>query len=250
MKKSIVFAVLVLSVLTVYSTAATLTDNFDNGISVNWGTFQTDAAGAPWTVSASTGALEISKSADNDVATMYQHLMAGVQSNFALDGNFSVSVDFSLPTFPLVSAYGWNETMLKIRFDQGGEFYSLRFTNNSENRAEAFCNIDPYVIGYIPNSTTQGKFTVSRQGTTMSAYLNDGINDIFLGQMSSQQFSGNAVIQLYAAQAWDYPGQRPNTALDVRFDNFTATADSIVVPEPMSMFLFGIGGLMLRIRKK
>lgn len=247
MRKTI--SILFVLVVSINLYAVTITDNFDSGISLaNWDTFQTDAAGAPWTISAATGALEISKSADNDSSTMYQHLSAGVKSKFALAGNFSISIDFNLVTLPLIPQYGWNEAILNVYTEQGGEFYALRFTTGSTNNAEGFCNIDPYVLRSINTSTTTGKLKITRQGSLMSAYLNTGGSDIFLGQKSSSAFDGKAFVQVYAAHAQDYPFQRPNTALDVRFDNFTATADSIV-PEPTSLSLLALGGLLLRKRK-
>jgi len=250
MKNVRVLAVIVLSVLTVCSSAATLTDNFNNGISsANWKTFQADAAGAPWTISAGTGAVEISKPADNDSSTMYQNATAGFLSNFAIEGNFSVSIDFDLRTFPLAPAYGWNEAQFKVITEQGGEFYSLRYTNNVDQRAEAFCNVSPYVINSTGNSTMLGKLKITRQGNTMSAFIDNGTVETLLGQKSSQLFLGKTIIQLLVANVWDYPGPRPNTALDVRFDNFTVTAGSITIPEPMTMFLFGLGGLLLRRKK-
>jgi hypothetical protein len=251
MKKSILLAVLVVSVLTVSLPAATLTDNFNSGLSsTNWGTFQTNAAGAPWTISASTGAVQISKSADNDSSTMYQNVVAGLLSNFTLQGDFSVSIDFDLHTFPLAPAYGWNEAQFKVWTDEGGQFYPLRYTNSADQRVEAFCNVSPYVINSTVNSTMLGNFRITRLGNTMAAYLNNGTTEILLGQASSQLFLGSASVQLLVANVWDYPGSRPNTALDVRFDNFTATADSIIIPEPISILLLGFGGLFLSRRKK
>jgi len=251
MKKSILLAILIVSILTVSLPAATLTDNFNSGLSsANWGTFQVNAVGAPWTIAGNSGALQIAKSADNDSSTMNQNIIAGLLSNFTLQGDFSAAINFNLQTFPLAPAYGWNEAQFKIVTQQGGEFYALRYTNNADQRAEAFCNVSPYVINSMVNSTTLGKFKITRQGNTMAAYMDNGTNEILLGQVSSQLFLGNATVQLLVANVWDYPGPRPNTALDVRFDNFTATADSIIVPEPMSVLLLGLGGLLLSRRKK
>lgn len=257
MKKTILLAVLVLSVLTVRSHAATLTDNFDNGINAYyWETFQTDAAGAPWSISTSTGVLEISKSSDNDAATT---CVAGVSSKFRLDGNFTISVDFDCVNFPLPSYDGWNEALLTVSTDNGTVvFHSLKEAKGPLPMdgpgycTEGFTNLRGDGLVTVADSTLIGKLGLTRNGNTIFNWIDrgDGQGTIVISTWSSDRYLGLASISLWANQQIIL-SDRPHTALDVRFDNFTITADSIIgVPEPCSIALLSLGGLILRRRKK
>jgi hypothetical protein len=71
-----------------------------------------------------------------------------------------------------------------------------------------------------------------------------------LASKSDDSYLGAMIVNIFGAQVSDGIHSRAMNALDVSFNNFTAIADSIVVPEPMTMFLLGIGGLSLsRIKK-
>ena len=244
-RMTICFVVIVLSVLTVYSSATTLTDNFDNGLSANWRTFQTDAANAPWTISANTGVLEISKPADNDTQTKYHNLGAGITSKFSLDGDFALSVDFTLVNFPLANTNGWNEAILQIA-NATQTFECLRFTSHYAQFAEKrWGSYLTYSCSFIT-----GKLGITRQNNTVSAWISNGTNTIQLGSSQSDEFLGATTVNLFLFEESDHASTgRLSTALDVQFDNFTATADSIVVPEPTTLFMLGLGGLILRKRK-
>lgn len=245
MKTAILF---VISALAPYSLAGTFTDNFDNGLSsANWGTFQTDAAGAPWTVDTLSheGALVISKPADSDTQTKYLQLGAGITSKFRLDGNFSISVDFILVNFPLSNTNGWNHAILQIA-NATQTFECTRFASHNAQYAEKRWGS---FITY-PCSFTTGKLGITRQNNTVSAWISNGTNTIQLGSSQSDEFLGPTTINLFLFEESDHASTgRPSTALDVRFDNFSATADTIILPEPTTILLFGISGLLLSRRK-
>jgi hypothetical protein len=246
MKRSILLAVLVLSVLTVSLPAATLTDNFNSGISsTNWETNQADAADAPWTISATTGALEISKSADNDSSTVCS---AGVMSKFCLDGNFSIFTDFNLHVFPLSNNDGYNEILLIAYFTNSNKFFETLKVSRDGQYFEGYSNWNNSAFGVMDNYNTNGKLGITRLGQTVSAWIDGGNGLILLGSLTSPDFLGPIKLQIAASQ--QVATYRPSTALDVAFDNFTATADSIIIPEPMTVLLFGLGGLLVSRRKK
>ena len=105
---------------------ADLSDNFDCGLNPDlWHVIRNDAAGAPWTIETSDGQLRFSKPEDTDDSTALMGLSAGVSSLFALDGDFSVSVDFDLTTFPYRAGQGANQVYLAVS-GLNGSFGSYR----------------------------------------------------------------------------------------------------------------------------
>ena len=87
----------------------------------------------------------------------------------------------------------------------------------------------------------------------MSALIDSGSGPVLLGSLASPELLGPMKVQILAVQM-PYLGIRPTTALDVRFDNFTADAETIV-PEPPTLAVLGVGALWLlayrwRLRKR
>jgi hypothetical protein len=89
---------------------------------------------------------------------------------------------------------------------------------------------------------------------------NDSIVNIYGGQLSRLQAAENSVINLYAYDVihtttggyWDagqLTGKYLNDNSNFVFDlHYTAYPHVSIVPEPGTLFLFGLGGLMLRKR--
>lgn len=223
--------------------AATLTDNFNSGLSSSrWEVaYQTNAAGAPWTLTApdSTGGLRISKLADADFSTAITSI--GVASKFMLDGDLSVWVDFNLHTFPGSSA-GWNEVGLMV-----GQFSVLRFTQGSNQYVEGFSDYGPELsLSPVIDSTMTGRFGVTRQGQTMGAWIDRGSGPVLIGSLTDSQLAGPQDITLWGNQ---WPADtRPHTAFDVTFDNLSITAGTIT-PEPATLSLLALGGLAMMRRR-
>ena len=99
------------------------------------------------------------------------------------------------------------------------------------------------------DNSTYGKLGITRVGDTMSAWIDRGSGPILLGSLSSTEFLGPMKFQIYAAQVPSPNSDRPSTAIDVRFDNFSLTANTII-PEPATLLLLGLGGLVLRRRRR
>jgi len=263
--RKVAFALVVL-IASVGSQAVTIADNFNNGISTPlWDVFDSSASGLPWTVDTlrNEGRLVISKSADNNNTW---NPVAGLKSKFQLVGDFSAVVDFELINFPSGDFYsntkakGWNWAALKVTTTQatgifeGTSFSTLRGSSDvkgglggAEGWVSMFGNT-AYNIGLVRDETMTGKFGITRQGDTISAWLDRGNGLDLLGSFSSPNLDVPVYIHLIASQV-PYSADRPHTALDVRYDNFTATADSII-PEPCTLSLLAIGGIALLRKRK
>jgi len=238
----------------VHATAVTLFEDFGGGIpSDQWEVFHEDAASAAWTITApdTTGRLHISKIADTDSLTATKNLTAGIRSRFFLVGDFSAYVEFDLVDFPGTNTAGWNEALLRLGTTTEAPveyaFMTLRFSGHgSEQYSEGFSSepIPGHTIGVSADSTVQGQFGVTRQGQTLSAWIDRGEGPVLLGSETSAQFEAPMSVQLMVAQVAGLPDSRPSTPLDVRFDNISITADAIV-PEPSAIVLLGIGVVSL-----
>ena len=227
-------------------------EDFSEGISAaQWEIVREDAAGAPWTITApdSDGRLRISKLADTDSLTASMHRRAWIRSRFYLIGDFSVFTDFELIEFPGTNTDGWNEALLRLGTTTNAPieyaFMTLRFSSQGDAQYSEGFSTEPtaHPIGMNADSTVIGRLGVTRQGQTLSAWIDRGVGPVLLGSATSANFEAPMNVQLMAAQmAAGSPQVRPSTAIDVRFDNVVMEAEGIV-PEPSTVILFSIGAL-------
>jgi len=242
-----------LTVVVVLAGAAmgdTVTDGFDAGISADlWTVVQTHPL---WTVSApdAEGRLEIHKPADTDYATGAQHIKAGVSSRFLLQGDFTVSVAFTLLDLP-PAGLGYNETILGVRIPNADAlFQCLHFVINSDRYAEGWGTHPTDVpVGQVADMTDQGRYEIRRDGQTVSAWIDRGSGSVLLGSKSDPAYLGLAKVELLGAQIVRPTGYRSFSALDVRYDDFHATAD-VIVPEPAALSLLALGGIVALRRRR
>jgi hypothetical protein len=225
------------------------TDDFNSGIDSGlWNIFQAGASDAPWNIQApdTEGAVRVFKSADSDSSTGLNELDCGIQSKFTINGNFTISVDFELLDFPFAESAGWNEFFIRaVSVNSGDYFETLRGAGaDNWSFAEGFSNLEPQLIGTVADSTMTGTLGITRNGSTMTAWIDRGSGPDILGSLTSDSFLGPMTVEIYAAQVPDSLDGRPHTALDVRFDNFT------FIPEPTTLLLLGLGMVMLRKKNK
>jgi len=249
---------LFLLLLTTPLNALTLTDNFNNGIKNNiWNIERYDALGSPWTILAPDGSnkLKISKPADSgaSISAVVFHF------RFVLDGDFTVWIDFDLIDLPLANNYGWNHVGLVARtvdeqgINDGTYFGCALHTDFNEQISFGYANIPPpeYFGGSV-DSTMHGKLGISRENSTMSAWIDRGNGPFLLGALTYPELIKPVKILFSINQQENISNERPSTSLDLRFDNFTATAETItpIIPEPYTLLLLLSSLSILFLHKK
>ena len=224
--------------------ADTFSDSFNTALNPQiWQTVQGNAAGAPWTISApdSQGRLQISKPADNDTTTLQSVVQGEVVSRFTLAGDFTITVDFNLLNFPVPSS---GETFSALSVDSAFGYFNVVRCNGVYN--ETSCMLDGHVAlsNVSFDTATVGTYKIQRQGDTISGFINDGSGFVLLGQVTDPNLLAPiSGIELLAAET---PSPRFQDAIDVRYDNFTVTADSITnAPEPSTFAMLAAGAIAL-----
>ncbi len=181
-----------------------------------------------------------------DPGGLNEILRGGVSSNFQLVGAFTVSVDFDIPVFPH-PGYGYNEALLWLQPDNpADEFAVLKFSirTGSTSYRETYegWSVPPGAgFGHVTTPSRSGTFKLQRVGMETSAFLDYGTGMKDLGSVTDSAFSGPMTVRLIGTQmVRGSTGQRSFSALDIRFDNFQATAD-VIIPEPATLLLFATG---------
>lgn len=201
---------------------------------------QNEATTAPWNITTHNGYLSISKTADNDITTAQQHLMGGIESLFLLDGDFSITVDFHLSDFPLSTPSGWNEANFYMACPLNEiSFQILRFTTPSDQRLEGYYAISSGSWGIDPmvDNTMDGKFRIIREGSTMWAWIDRGDGFSLLGSRTSSDFLRPMSVSLCVSQVKPKSGYRPNTSIEVHYDNLDVIAETIIMPRALTLLI-------------
>ena len=229
-----------------------LTDSLKEGVSTQlWDVEDVSSPDAPWSMqsSAASGGLRISKGADNGPQTP---LRAGLTSRFWLDGDLTVSVNFDITALPLASNGSWNEVVLAL-LNANGEtpIAVLRFTNNTAQMLEGWSDLPPSALNPTMDSTMHGTLQLERVNSTLSAWIDRGQGPVLVGSLTSSEFMGAmqveiALAQVQSGQTW----MRPHTAMDSTFSDFTATADVITLPEPATLSILALSGVVILRRRK
>lgn len=248
--KNRLFTILLLISSIATARAAIICGDFNDGIDeLLWETYSFGASDAPWNILVPPpgGKLRVSKGSDTDSLTALNELDAGIRSKFTVEGDFSISVNFELLDFPLSNSGGWNEIFLRVASEESGSFFeTIRGASDTGHFVEAYTNVGGQIIGLTGTTSSNGVLGVDRTGQQMTAWVDFGEGRETLGDLFSEQFEGAMLIELFAAQVPDgisgFP--RSSTALDVRFDNLC------IIPEPASVILFGLGGLVLARKRK
>lgn len=199
--------------------------------------FTTENSHGLWTLDLDGPSFRVSKTADPGTLGANEFVSGGINSQFALLGNFSVTVDFTHNAFPPAgpNPSGLNESMLSVNGDVSNEsLLVLRYNTGSASRLEAF-GTSP--IGDRDSSLSDGRYRIERSGNTLTASFASAGSETFTTLGSIGVTSSQFTVGLRATQGMN-EGVRSTTALDISFDNLTIQADAIVpIPEPSTQVL-------------
>ncbi len=212
------------------SPATTITFDFDSGIDLaNFSVFN---VGELFTISTEGQDLRISKPADDGTVLPLGFLLGGIESTFTIDGDFSVTVDFTLHDFPPTGGpcCPLNEALLRVESEDGsGGFMIYRLRIVDGNLLPVWLD-GVGVIGEVSTTLTSGRFRITRSGTTLSALFSE-TNGAFIPLGSASGWGGSSRVRLYVAQGKSVSGlSRSTTSIDVSYDNLVIEADQIGPP--------------------
>src|SRR5215213_6341259 len=211
--------------------AATFSFDFDTGPGTSFATFN---SGNLFALGLSGPDFRISKPADDGSFLPSGFVSGGIVSKFSVTGNFRVTVDFTLPSFPLAApgSTPLNESILGVSGSNGELFLVLRFRNASGDKIEAYGGAGG-PTGAQDSSLTSGRYQIERVGDTVTGRFAPAGSDTF---MTLGSFSGYSApqfkIQLSGTQGTE-GGSRSTTALDVAFDNLIVEADGLAGGESL-----------------
>ena len=193
--------------------------------------------------------LEISKTADNGTVAPQSWVSAGVNSNFSVVGNFSITVDFTLTDFPFPNQVeGLNESVLSVVANSQSYADVLRYTvgeYGGESIIEGWAVPPGSTYGAQVSFLTTGCYCIQRVGSIITQSFADPGSSSFTVLGSVDGFSDPMNIQLLAAQGENSPDSgRSTTSLDISYNNLVVEADQIQgIPEPSTLILLGVGAI-------
>lgn len=172
-----------------------------------------------WSIKNIDNYVHIYKEEDDRLINPKGFILGGIESNYLVDGNFCITVDFSLNAFPiLINPFELNESILGIKTIYGKIFYILRFQLGGHSFIETFHSPIASVIKKENCSISKGQYKIYRLGSRVYGEYSilDSLNFISLGSQSG--FIGPVRIMLLAAQGKN-SGLRANSSLDISFNN-------------------------------
>lgn len=194
--------------------------DFDSGPGTAW---EVRNDGDLWTIDIDGPNLRIAKKGDDLSVLPVDWSFGGIESAFRLIGDYEITVDYQLTTFPIPTPgpSQLNDAILGVVDDEGGCLFEvLRFNHSiGQKRIEGFDCVEGVPVGPTPVTAVteySGRFRLTRAGTTHTAWYALPGSDSFINLGSVTNTAGPVRIQLAAAQGGP---TRPNSAIDIAFDD-------------------------------
>lgn len=245
-----------LAALAAAASASPVLVDFDHGAPQ----FETVNDGALWTLGLSGPDVGLSKPADPLAVNPQGFVTGGLLSKFCIDGDFSVTVDYALPDFPIdpSNAFTSNEAVLVVakppalapyfivlRYAEGGGGQRMAAYNG------AFLGDAPAPPGVLD----AGRFRITRAGDVLTGSIAPPGSEAFTVLGSAGGYVGPMVVELLAAQGTNAGGfDRANTSIEVRFDDLVvdgwATCPA-AAPQALAGLTLGLAALgFARLRRQ
>jgi hypothetical protein len=219
--------------------AAIFTDNFDD----NWvdsTMWEVSTRGIGPQVNEINGRLEVTlPSYTTSVDNLFY---AGYLSRQYLRGDFDMQVDFQLldwPTSPRYNGIRVGLCLDWVQISHGGSAVRASEPGVERYTTTAVDAEGTPSISWIVKNDAIGSLRLTRSDSMISGYLKDGENWSLIGSGMGDTEDGRIV--LFGWGHDDFVGQNVGFA----FDNFILTEGQLV-PEPATLLLLGLGGLLLR----
>ncbi len=178
--------------------------------------------------------LRISKPVDDGTILPTGYTPGGIISNFAIEGDFTITVDFALHDFPQPpEPQHMNESILGVVAPGCRSFWVLRVWEGSGDFVQVYSTVHSGrpEIGegvQLPSSDPAGYYRITRSGSRVSGYF-AAAGEAFTELFSVDDFPEPVRVHLLARQGPNaFLGTRPTTAIDISFDNLVVEAERIV----------------------
>jgi len=215
---------------------------------------------ALWTLGLSGPDLAVSKPADPLAVSPQGFVTGGALSKFCVDGDFSVTVDYALPDFPIdpSNAFTSNEAVLVVARPPALAPYFLVLRYAEGGGGQRMAAFNGTFLGDAPAAAgvlDAGRFRITRSGDVITGWIAPPGGESFTVLGSAGGYVGPMVVELLAAQGTNAGGfDRANTSLEVRFDDLVvdgwATCPA-AAPQALAGLTLGLAALAVtRLRRQ
>lgn len=213
-----------------------ITFDFENGPLDVWDVVNTADL---WTIDLDGPTLAITKPEDDLTVEPNGTILGGIRSQFTLEGDFTVTVDYTLTDFPTDPdrRSTLNQALLELR-DPGTAFHAIKRFNRG-SVGERINGQDPIgTIGEIPSPASilnQGRYRIARTGGTFAysyAVLGSESFTLLGERVGTTLPMSVALLGFQGRSSSTSPNIRANTSFDIVYDNLIIVADNIVGMSP------------------
>jgi hypothetical protein len=207
------------------ASAGLVVDNFNDNFT-NLCLWEVSITGSGTSVQEINGRVEVTLAADGADDPSLGVFGAGYLSEFTLQGDFDIQVDFDLPVFPFASGARVALTVTNFAVERTSFGSAADFPGQPR---EVYLNdVSGSVQDIVATDDTTGKLRLVREGSTGHGYYwSDDVLDWVL--IGSGSITEDAVVSAIAS--WSHDFRFTDQAVKVAFDNYQLNA-GVLVPNP------------------